>query len=143
MTSNNSSSVLFECIQCGECCNGIGGTYVDDNKIKEIADFLKISKNELKEKYLILSSENRYMIACGSNNKCIFFKENCTIHPVKPRMCREWPFIPAVVKEPENWEYMSQACPGINNKADITEVKKTTVESLKNTRPEKELKKIF
>ena len=143
MTSNNSSSVLFECEQCGECCSGIGGTYVDDKKIKEIADFLKISKNELKEKYLTLSSENRYMIACGSDKKCIFFKENCTIHPVKPRMCREWPFIPAVVNEPENWEYMSQACPGINNKADITDVKKATVESLKNTRSEQELKKII
>jgi hypothetical protein len=79
------------------------------------------------------------MISCGKDGKCIFFNKNCTIHPVKPRMCREWPFIPAVIKVPENWKQMAQACPGIKKQAEISDLKKFTLEYLKATRTDEEL----
>jgi hypothetical protein len=139
MISNKKMSEFFVCSQCGDCCSGHGGTYVDENKIKEIAEFLKISTKELKKKYLCLSSTGKYMIASGKDGKCVFFDKNCTIHPVKPRMCREWPFIPAVIKVPGNWELMAEACPGIIKNKNISELKKFTLESLKVTRTDKEL----
>lgn len=139
MISNKKMSVFFECSQCGDCCSGQGGTYVDEKKIKEIADFLNISTERLKKEYLCLSSSRRYMIACGKDGKCVFFDKNCSIHPVKPRMCREWPFIPAVIKVPENWEHMADACPGIKKQKNISDLKKFTLESLKKTRSFDEL----
>jgi len=139
MISNNKMSNFFECSQCGDCCKGQGGTYVDEKKIKEIADFLNITEDQLKKDYLCRSSSGRYMIACGNDGKCIFFKNNCSIHPVKPRMCREWPFIPAIVKVPENWDQMAEACPGIKKQTSISDLKKFTLEYLKNTRSDAEL----
>ncbi len=35
------------------------------------------------------------------------------VNPVKPRMCREWPFIRSVARHPENWFSMAASCPGM------------------------------
>ena len=142
MISNKTMSNFFECSQCGDCCTGQGGTYVDEAKIKEIADFLKISVEELKKDYLCQSSSGKYMIACSKEGKCIFFDKNCSIHPVKPRMCREWPFIPAIIKVPENWEQMAEACPGIKKQAKVSDLKTFTLEYLKITRSTDELEEL-
>ena len=135
-------SSFFDCTQCGDCCQGHGGTYVDENKIKQIAGYLKISVENLKENYLTLSSEKRYMIACGENGKCIFFKNNCTIHPVKPRMCREWPFIPAVIREPDNWNQMSEVCPGIRTDIKYSDLKTFILKTLEQTRSKHDILKL-
>lgn len=139
MISNDSMDTFFHCTQCGKCCSGHGGTYVDEKKIKEIAGFLNISSKQLKANYLTLSSEQRYMIACGEDGKCVFFSDNCSIHPVKPRMCREWPFIPAVLREPENWEYMANACEGIKTNADKIKLREFILKSLEQTRSKQEI----
>lgn len=135
-------SDFFDCTQCGDCCTGHGGTYVDEKKIAEIADFLEITPEKVKSDYLTLSSEQRYMIASGKNGKCVFFKENCSIHPVKPRMCREWPFIPAVLREKDNWMQMSGACPGIIKNVDFPRLKQFILKSLEDTRPISDIKKL-
>ncbi len=46
---------------------------------------------------------------------CIFFdkEKQCTIHPVKPYMCKAWPFIDTVIRHPENWNMMANSCPGM------------------------------
>ncbi|PID77977.1 MAG: zinc/iron-chelating domain-containing protein [Deltaproteobacteria bacterium] len=139
MSSDNNSSLFFECTQCGICCQGHGGTYVNEEKIQEIADYLNISTEELKERYLTLSSSRKYMIATKEDGKCIFFMKNCTIHPVKPRMCREWPFLPAVIKVPENWEYMADACPGIKTNIDKKKLREFILKNLKQTRTMEEI----
>ncbi|MCP4719352.1 MAG: YkgJ family cysteine cluster protein, partial [Desulfobacteraceae bacterium] len=40
-------------------------------------------------------------------------EKQCTIHPVKPYMCRAWPYIKTIIKNPENWNAMAGACPGM------------------------------
>jgi hypothetical protein len=58
-------------------------------------------------------------LAQAENGYCVFWKDKiCTIHPVKPRMCKAWPFIPNVLKDPQNWLIMAGFCPGI--RTDIT-----------------------
>ncbi|MEZ4524987.1 MAG: YkgJ family cysteine cluster protein [Desulfobacterales bacterium] len=45
---------------------------------------------------------------------CVFWKEKiCTIHPVKPRMCKAWPFIQSVLTDVNNWRMMAGSCPGM------------------------------
>ncbi|MCJ7773643.1 MAG: YkgJ family cysteine cluster protein, partial [Desulfobacterales bacterium] len=49
----------------------------------------------------------------NNNGYCVFWDGLCVIHPVKPRMCRAWPFIEGVLADVANWHIMEQFCPGI------------------------------
>lgn len=103
---------LFQCQRCGQCCRGFGGTYVTDADIEAIAAYLGCTGSALREGYLRRSG-NRLVLAQRSDGYCIFWNELCTIHPVKPLMCRRWPFIPAVLKDVANWHAMATTCPGM------------------------------
>lgn len=110
---------IFDCRQCGECCKGFGGTYVTDADIAAIAAFIQIDPGLFPERYC-QPSGSRLVLSQGAGGYCVFWKDRiCTIHPVKPRMCRAWPFIPGVLKDPGNWKIMAGSCPGI--RADVPE----------------------
>ncbi len=105
---------LFDCQMCGECCRGFGGTYVTDKDIQNIAAYIEAPLETFVEIYC-RPSGSKLVLAQKDDGYCIFFDptRQCTIHPVKPRMCRQWPYIPSVLIDPFNWEIMSGACPGI------------------------------
>lgn len=130
---NPDPRAAFDCTMCGECCNGYGGTYVTEEDIKAIAAYIGSDPLTFTEDFCSIS-DGRPLLKSGENGKCVFFKEKCSIHEVKPRMCREWPFIPAVLKEPENWGLMADACPGIRTDIDKDELMKITENELKKTR---------
>ena len=50
---------------------------------------------------------------------CVFWDEVCTIHDIKPRMCKQWPFIGSVLQDPINWQSMHTMCPGIKTDVDM------------------------
>jgi uncharacterized protein len=118
MTSNlfqddMTPSKIFICQKCGECCKGYGGTFVTQKDLEAISQYTKIPLTQLLEKYCQLSGK-KPVLAQGKDGYCIFRKEDlCGIHPVKPRMCKAWPFIESVVKNPENWHMMAGCCPGM------------------------------
>ncbi len=112
-----SEQALFECTQCGACCKGYGGTYLTDPDITEIAAFIGLGIAEFKQRYCVYSG-NRPVLAQQSNGYCIFFDQNCSIHAVKPQMCRKWPFIQSLLKDIANWRIMAGFCPGMNNAID-------------------------
>lgn len=104
---------LFDCIQCGECCKGFGGTYVGAAEIEALAAFLKTTPQLVREKYCSPSG-SRFVLTQGANGYCIFCEEKrCGIHPVKPRMCRAWPYIEGVLVDVANWDAMAASCPGM------------------------------
>ena len=108
-------SDLFKCKQCGECCRGYGGAYVLSEDITAISEYLKVDEKTFVERYCRMSG-NRPLLAQGENGFCVFFKEDlCTIHPVKPKMCKAWPFIEAVLKDAANWHIMAGFCPGMRS----------------------------
>ncbi|OQY11468.1 MAG: zinc/iron-chelating domain-containing protein [Desulfobacteraceae bacterium 4572_19] len=109
---NLSASDIFKCKQCGECCTGYGGTYVTDKDINAIANYTNISSKKILSDFCSISG-TKPLLAVGESGKCIFFNKLCTIHPVKPYMCRAWPFIKNVIVDPENWNIMANSCPGI------------------------------
>ena len=109
---------MFECTQCGVCCKGFGGTYVTDEDIEAIAGYLKISSDSFRQRYCTPSGP-RLVLGQQENGYCLFFDQNCTIHPVKPRMCRMWPFIPSLLVDITNWNIMAGSCPGM--KQDLNE----------------------
>ena len=103
---------LFTCTQCGECCKGYGGTYVTAADIASMAEYLQVSKDEFEKRYCVLSG-NRLLLTQRPDGYCIFWNRNCTIHPVKPRMCRSWPFIESLLTDIVNWYIMADSCPGM------------------------------
>ncbi len=105
---------IFDCKLCGQCCKGFGGTYVDERDIRKICDYIQADPDSFVEKYCDMSG-SRPVLTLGQDGSCIFFdpQKQCTIHPVKPYMCRAWPFIKALINHPENWDIMANSCPGM------------------------------
>ncbi len=104
---------LFTCHQCGDCCRGFGGTYVSESDIEVIARYVKAAPERFLTRYC-QPSGSRWVLGQGATGYCVFWRDGlCAIHPVKPRMCREWPFIRSVACHPENWFSMAASCPGM------------------------------
>lgn len=103
---------LFRCTRCGDCCRGYGGTYVTPEDVAAIAAHVGCPAEDFTRRFCRRSG-GRPLLAQGSDGYCIFYDAGCTIHPVKPRMCRRWPFIESVRTDPGNWAAMASACPGM------------------------------
>lgn len=112
MPSKPETADVFSCRMCGDCCRGYGGTYVSEEDIHAIAAHVDEDPETFKSKYCRLSG-SRHILIQAENGYCIFWDGLCRIHSVKPRMCRNWPFIPAVLEDPDNWRIMGDVCPGI------------------------------
>ena len=106
------SDALFKCRKCGECCKGYGGTYVSNSDIDRIARFIGSDPQKFIDQYCHFSG-NRPVLAQREDGYCIFWDRLCTIHPVKPLMCRKWPFLESILIDPANWLIMADSCPGI------------------------------
>ncbi len=109
----NEKPPVFDCRQCGECCHGDKGILVTPEEAENLAAFLGLTLGELQSRYLIASSLGPQV---GNwNGACIFLADNrCRVHPVKPRICREWPFLPALLAHADEFEAAKEACPGLN-----------------------------
>ncbi len=105
-------SDIFKCTKCGDCCKGYGGTYVTAKDIEAIAGYIKTDPESFVDNYCNISG-SKLVLAQGENGYCIFWDDICTIHPVKPHMCRQWPFIKSILIDADNWDIMANQCPGI------------------------------
>jgi hypothetical protein len=122
-SDNNDAKALFECRQCGKCCNGYGGTYVGDGDIQRIAEYVNMDPAGFVDKYCKLSG-NRLLLAQRDDGYCVFWDQLCTIHPVKPLMCRKWPFLESILVDTANWGIMANSCPGIKTNLDYEMLKR-------------------
>ena len=87
------------CERCrGRCCNGESGSiFVNSSEIRAISKFLGIEISEFMEEYLVKVSQKFSIREIGTNNNyaCIFYereKNRCSIYPVRPHQCKEFPF---------------------------------------------------
>lgn len=113
---------VFECTGCGQCCRGFGGTYLGEVDVSAIADYLSIAPRRLIEDYCTHSG-GRPVLGQRSDGYCIFWNQVCTIHPVKPAMCRRWPFLRSVLADEINWRLMASMCPGIKTEVNMDQVR--------------------
>ena len=108
------------CNRCaGNCCIGESGyIWISENEILNLAKYLKISQNEVREKYLYKASYKYSIkeIQLSSNNyACCFFdleKRQCSVYDVRPNQCRTFPFWDYFK---ENEEEVYKECPAIKN----------------------------
>ena len=107
--------LCFECTQCGNCCTGAPGVvWVDDDDIRRIAEYTGKGEGEIRvmhtRPYAGRTSLQEY-----ANGDCTFFDpqaRRCTIYPVRPQQCRNWPFWVSNVETPEAWREVQGDCPG-------------------------------
>jgi len=109
---------LFECRKCGDCCKGYGGTYLSESDIRAISHFIGSNPERFVAQYCNLSG-TKPVLAQRSDGYCVFWDKACTIHPVKPKMCRKWPFIESLLVDGKNWLIMADSCPGINTDVSV------------------------
>ncbi|MBF0225864.1 MAG: YkgJ family cysteine cluster protein [Desulfobacterales bacterium] len=104
---------IFQCKQCGECCKGYGGTFISQNDIDNISNYIGVNRDVFIKNYCAFSGKKSFLIQ-GKNEYCIFWNNKiCGIHPVKPKMCKSWPFIKSVLIDNKNWDIMASCCPGM------------------------------
>ena len=127
------SSDLFSCHRCGQCCKGYGGAFVTDSDVRAIAEHLKETPQDVVFKYCRRSG-SRFILAQKSDGYCVFYDAGCRIHPVKPRMCKVWPFIESVLRDIGNWRIMAGFCPGINIDAPEAAIRARVEEELEHLR---------
>jgi Fe-S-cluster containining protein len=113
---------LFECRQCGDCCKGYGGTYVTQEDIEAISRYIGVDPRRFVRQYCHYSGR-KPLLAQREDGYCIFWEKICLIHPVKPQMCRQWPFVESILADPSNWLIMSNSCPGINADVSVSVLK--------------------
>lgn len=94
---------LFECQRCGRCCNKHGlphDIYNDGERFSEIAQFLKLTVEQVIEKYYgrITEDGEHWESEDHKRTPCPFLrleagnKTTCIIYEVRPRGCRLYPF---------------------------------------------------
>jgi len=131
---------IFKCARCGDCCKGYGGTYITDRQLRVIAGYLGITPGRFIEEKCQLSG-GKPVLAQKENGYCIFWDGLCTIYPVRPDMCRKWPFIESVLQEVSNWHMMAASCPGMSTDVpdavihDCVEEKLREFQSLHSDKP--------
>jgi len=127
--NNLKSEDIFKCKKCGDCCKGYGGTFITEKEIETIAAYIHTDPDTFVENYCQISGGKRILAQAG-NRYCIFWDGLCTIHPVKPRMCKTWPFIESILVDTSNWYIMASLCPGIRTDLPNRKIKKFVAEEL-------------
>jgi Fe-S-cluster containining protein len=114
---------LFDCRQCGDCCKGYGGTVVTRQDIKAISRYIGTDSRKFVAEYCQLSGQ-KPLLAQRPDGYCVFWDKLCTIHPVKPQMCKRWPFLKSLLVDSINWQTMAESCPGIQRDVAVHTLKK-------------------
>ena len=103
----------FECTRCGACCRGEGYVWVDDREVRALASFLDLDVDTFGRRYLRRVGR-RLALVDGADGSCVFWKDGCSIYPVRPTQCRTFPFWTENLPSKEDWEEASDACPGMD-----------------------------
>ena len=111
----DSRTPVFQCQQCGDCCSGRGGIFVKPDEVEAMAALLNLAVEEFCRRFVEASALGP-RLTIADNGFCVFLMEGnlCRVHPVKPFICRQWPFLPVLLVDADELEQAKTACPGIN-----------------------------
>ena len=110
--AKNHRHPVFSCRQCGECCRGEKGILVTAAEQEAMAVYLGLSSEDFASRYLV-DTPLGPQLATRSGTCALQEGSLCLAHPVKPRICRQWPFLPALLAHADEFEAAKEACPGI------------------------------
>lgn len=84
------------CRRCGNCCRVRGYVRLNESEIDGISEFLGMNVSEFTESYTRVTHDRRGLsLVEDSDGSCIFLRDDslCSINPVKPAQCRNFPHI--------------------------------------------------
>ncbi len=110
---------IFECTQCGYCCQGETTVSLDAKDQERMVAALEISEAEVREKYWRVTGSMVQMKTVAGH--CIFFDKGCTVHQGRPWRCAQWPLHPSLLTDQNNYKTIAESCPGINNEISYQE----------------------
>jgi Fe-S-cluster containining protein len=94
------AQVLFECMNCSECCRGEGYTLLDHEDMQEIARSFEVSQVEAEARFTDPDPEERigYRVLknIGTERNCCFLDAEthcCRVYKSRPRICRTFPML--------------------------------------------------
>ncbi len=131
----------FECTGCGQCCSGGPGyTWVSDNEIIAIADYLKMDPINFVKKHVRSVSGNLALIEKAYLDEkgneiydCIFLKDKkCQIYPVRPTQCKTFPWWTQNLHTEKDWEEAATRCEGISKDAPLVDYETIQKQSAKD-----------
>src|SRR5688500_1640879 len=100
-----SEGLRFKCTGCGQCCTGAPGyTWVTEQEIVSIADYLNLSIDDFSRKYIRKIDERYSLKEDYQNYDCVFLKDKkCQIYSVRPTQCRTFPWWIQNLKSELDW----------------------------------------
>jgi uncharacterized protein len=111
------SQVAFDCQRCSQCCHGEGGISLQPEEVPQAAALLDLTPEQFIERFCQLR-QGSYLIKTNQAGDCALLgPEGCLIHQAKPRICRRWPFFPALLRDAGAFEEAKLSCPGLNPSA--------------------------
>jgi Fe-S-cluster containining protein len=106
--------LAFTCTKCGACCTGAPGyVWVNEEEIARLAEFRGLSLDEFGRRF-VRQVEDRLSLTERPGGDCIFWdkKVGCTVYQARPTQCQTWPFWPENIESRENWDRVTEICPG-------------------------------
>lgn len=108
----NEIDKIFTCTRCGFCCQGETTISLDEDDRKRMVDALGMDKQKVLDKYWKVSGSIIQMKTVDGH--CIFYEKGCKVHAGRPWRCAQWPLVPAILHDKNNYTTISESCPGIN-----------------------------
>lgn len=116
----------FACQRSGRCCTGGSGyVWVDEAEVPALAAALGLAPDAFARRYLRTVADPRggaprlSLVERGaptqSGAACALLegRNECSVYAARPRHCREFPYWPEVLDDPEAFERARATCPGI------------------------------
>ena len=105
---------VFDCQMCGQCCEGEGGIVLSPKDLKRLYEGLNLEKQAFLDAYGVFRN-GKWQVRTGEDGNCIFFRagQSCTVHAIKPDVCRACPFFRGNMADAESLHLAKAFCPGI------------------------------
>jgi hypothetical protein len=85
--------IQIECKRCTSCCRWPGEVRLSDEEITAIAAFLGMTEDDFIARHTRVRADRQGLALIENpDHSCIFLEGNrCTIQPVKPEQCHDFP----------------------------------------------------
>ena len=103
---------IFQCTQCGFCCHGETTVSLDENDQQRMVTALDRPSEEVAENFWRITGSIVQMKTIQGH--CIFYDEGCSVYHGRPWRCRQWPLVPALLEDENNFLIIRESCPGID-----------------------------
>ena len=119
---------IFQCTQCGFCCHGETTVSLDEDDQRRMIAALEKHGDEVAAKFWRITGSIVQMKTVQGH--CIFYDDGCTVYHGRPWRCKQWPLVPALLEDENNFLIIRDSCPGINKEMSYEQFREIMVRLL-------------